>query len=127
MRNKTFSDMVREFSTAMGGDQPYVCNDKYEQMKMSLVVEEFNEVMDAWDNETEYKPDQAQVLKELCDLVYVIIGYANYRGWDFETAFHRVHTSNMSKLGDDGKPVLREDGKVMKSNNYKPADLKDLV
>ena len=42
-------------------------------------------------------------------------------------AFTRVHASNMSKLGPDGKPVLREDGKRLKGPNYKPADLSDLV
>lgn len=127
MRNKTLSDMVREFSEAMGGDKPYVRDDEYELMKMGLITEEFNEAMDAWDVETDQSVFKENVLKELCDLVYVIIGYANYRGWDFETAFHRVHTSNMSKLGEDGKPVLREDGKVLKGPHYKPADLKDLV
>lgn len=45
----------------------------------------------------------------------------------FSKAFSRVHESNMSKLGPDGKPVLREDGKVMKGPNYKKPDLSDLV
>jgi hypothetical protein len=45
----------------------------------------------------------------------------------FSKAFNRVHESNMSKLGPDGKPVLREDGKVMKGPNYKKPDLSDLV
>lgn len=42
-------------------------------------------------------------------------------------AFKRVHQSNMSKLGDDGKPIRREDGKIMKGPNYKAPDLSDLV
>jgi len=42
-------------------------------------------------------------------------------------AFKRVHTSNMSKLGDDGKPILREDGKIMKGPNYKEPYLTDLM
>lgn len=42
-------------------------------------------------------------------------------------AFRRVHESNMSKLGEDGKPILREDGKVLKGPNYKKPDLSDLV
>lgn len=42
-------------------------------------------------------------------------------------AFYRVHVSNMSKLGDDGKPIRREDGKIMKGPNYKAPDLSDLV
>ena len=42
-------------------------------------------------------------------------------------AFKRVHLSNMSKLGEDGKPILREDGKIMKGPNYKEPDLTDLI
>lgn len=42
-------------------------------------------------------------------------------------AFKRVHISNMSKLGDDGQPILREDGKIMKGPNYKEPDLTDLM
>ena len=42
-------------------------------------------------------------------------------------AFARVHESNMSKLGADGKPILREDGKVLKGPNYKKPDLTDLI
>ena len=48
-------------------------------------------------------------------------------GLPLEVAFNRVHASNMSKLDDDGKPIYREDGKVMKGPNYKPPHLKDLV
>jgi len=44
-----------------------------------------------------------------------------------EEAFRRVHASNMSKLGEDGEPIRREDGKVLKGPNYKPPDLSDLV
>lgn len=57
---------------------------------------------------------------------------ACYNQFDFTVrtvfeAFHRVHDSNMSKLGDDGKPVYREDGKILKGPNYKAPDLTDLV
>ena len=45
----------------------------------------------------------------------------------FRSAFARVHSSNMSKLGSDGMPVLREDGKVMKGSNYKKPTLTDLL
>lgn len=45
----------------------------------------------------------------------------------FEEAFKRVHESNMSKLGDDGKPIYREDGKVLKGPHYKPPNLEDLI
>jgi predicted HAD superfamily Cof-like phosphohydrolase len=107
-----------------------------------LVREESDEVQKA----------MAELLKELCDLRYVTEGallvepdparrkeisdlieefhsfVVEAFGEDiFEEAFLRVHLSNMSKLGDDGKPVRREDGKVMKGPNYKPPYLLDLV
>jgi predicted HAD superfamily Cof-like phosphohydrolase len=56
-----------------------------------------------------------------------ILAYAVTREWDIETAFKRVHESNMSKLTRDGRVVRREDGKVLKSEQYKPADLSDLI
>lgn len=55
-------------------------------------------------------------------------GATKYLGdLDFAEAFLRVHKSNMSKLGDDGKPIRREDGKVLKGPNYKKPELEDLV
>ena len=48
-------------------------------------------------------------------------------GWDLDEALDRVHESNMTKLGEDGKPIRREDGKVLKGPNYKAPDLTDLV
>ena len=48
-------------------------------------------------------------------------------GWDLDEAMYRVHESNMSKLDEHGKPVLRDEGKVLKGPNYKPPNLEDLV
>ena len=66
-------------------------------------------------------------LKELADLVYVCYQYAANMGWDLDKAMDRVHQSNMSKLGEDGLPIYRDDGKVLKGPNYKPPNLEDLV
>ena len=71
--------------------------------------------------------NEADILKELVDVVVVCVGMADTYGWNFDTAFERVHKSNMSKLDDDGRPIRRADGKVIKSKNYKPPDLSDLV
>ena len=67
------------------------------------------------------------ILKELRDLVYVCVGFADTYGWDFDTAFSRVHKSNVSKLDSNGDPIYREDGKILKSKLYKEPDLQDLV
>jgi len=70
---------------------------------------------------------RAEALKELADLVYVCYQYAANMDWDLDEALHRVHESNMSKLGKNGKPIYREDGKVLKGPNYAPPNLENLV
>jgi len=67
-------------------------------------------------------PPKEATLKELADLVYVCYQYAE----SIDEALDRVHKSNMSKLDKDGKPIYREDGKVLKGPDYKPPDLSDL-
>ena len=67
-----------------------------------------------------------EALKELADLTYVCFQLAAAAGWDLPEALDRVHESNLSKLVD-GKPVKREDGKVLKGPNYHPPVLIDLV
>lgn len=123
MRAKTNYQKVREFHSAFGIPLDVKITSKealsLRTLRGDLIVEEFVEVMEA---ETE-----EDLLKELTDLLYVVYGTAATFGWDIDTAFNRVHGSNMSKLGDDGKPIYREDGKVLKGPNYQPADLKDLV
>ena len=69
----------------------------------------------------------AEALKELADLVYVCYQYAENMGWFLDEALDRVHASNMSKLGEDGLPIYRDDGKVLKGPNYKPPTLTDLI
>ena len=86
------------------------------------MAEEYAEFMTAFECEP-----AADELKELADLVYVAFQYAENMEWDLEEALFRVHKSNMSKLGLDGKPIRRRDGKVMKGPNYEPPYLDDLV
>ena len=68
-----------------------------------------------------------EVLKELSDVVFVCYQFAAAYGLDLDAAMDRVFESNMSKLGDDGKPIYREDGKVLKGPFYRQPDLKSLV
>jgi len=89
------------------------------KLRRELIQEEFKELMEA--------PFLDEVMKEACDLVYVLLGMFVEFGWDFDEAFSRVHESNMSKLGEDGNPIYREDGKVLKGPNFEKADLSDLV
>jgi len=97
-------------------------------LQKNLIVEEFKEFLQAdLDMALMHPPDREACLKELADLIYVCAQYAENMDWDIEQALRRVHKSNMSKLGEDGKPIYREDGKVLKGPNYKPPDLSDLV
>lgn len=120
MMNATPLDMVKEFSLSM--DQPlgkeWSRMSELETLRFNLIAEEYEEVMSGKTEEN--------VLKELADLVYVTYGYAATFGWNLDEAVRRVHQSNMSKLVD-GKPLKREDGKVLKGPNYEPPNLEDLV
>ena len=93
-----------------------------------MIVEEFKEFLEAEQQLIMgLKVNSAECLKELADLVYVCYQYAANLGWDLDEALDRVHQSNMSKLDDNGNPIYREDGKVLKSKNYQPPNLTDLV
>ena len=99
-------------------------------MQMRLIEEEVKE-LDESATLLKYSPNdlnlQTEVLKELSDVVFVCYQFAAAFGLDLDTAMQRVFDSNMSKLGDDGKPIYREDGKVLKGPNYKKPRLDDLI
>lgn len=59
-----------------------------------------------------------EIADALGDLVYVIYGFALEMGYDLRAVIKEIHASNMTKLGEDGKPIYREDGKVLKGPNY---------
>ena len=110
--------MAQEFRTAYGLTNSMTNR----QTSANLIAEEYLEFLDAHDHE-----DRAECLKELCDLLYVCYQYGANMGWDLDEAYRRVHQSNMSKLGEDGKPLYRVDGKVLKGPRYFPPQLGDLV
>ena len=96
--------------------------------QLNLITEEFKEFLQADGMLFRHGQNvQVECLKELADLVYVCYQYAANMKWDLDEAMYRVHESNMSKLDEDGKPIYREDGKVLKGPNYKPPNLEDLV
>ena len=126
MKRTFISDQAKEFRTKYKLKSSQT-KDKRSYQK-NLIVEEFKEFLEAEgllfrQNNTIH----SEALKELADLVYVCYQYAENMGWFLDEALNRVHESNMSKLGEDGKPVYREEGKVLKGPNYKPPDLTDLT
>ena len=99
-------------------------------LQLNLICEEYQEFMEAHYQAVNYPqdtPSREHALKELTDLVYVAYQYAAAAGWDLDEALTRVHQSNLSKLDNNLRPIKREDGKVLKGPNYKPATLTDLV
>lgn len=116
--------MVRHFAKAMEQplDVPVAANETLEDMRWGLIREEMEELRDS----IFMRDSDADILKEMCDLVYVLYGYAATFGWDMDEALRRVHKSNMSKVGPNG-PIKREDGKVLKASTYRKPDLSDLV
>ena len=125
---ETLQDKLTKFHRAIG----HPINESFpapnhkihalKKLRRDLIKEEYKEVMDAI-----RLKDEEEVLKELCDLVYVCVGMCVSYGWNFDIAFNRVHNSNMSKLDDEGNPIYRKDGKVLKSDNYKPPSMKGLI
>ena len=125
-------DAVKAFTVAMGQpvgeDIQALENAELLEMRMGLIDEEVEEVSQEL---PVYRigggrMNKAAFTKELADLLYVTYGMAVTFGLPIDEVFERVHQSNMSKLGDDGKPLYRDDGKVLKGPNYQPPKLDDL-
>ena len=124
---KTFlSEQAKEFRSKYGLRNS--ADRQTRGVQHRIIVEEFKEFLEAEGMLFMHgRNHQEHALKELADLVYVCYQYAENMGWFLDEALNRVHESNMSKLGEDGKPIYREDGKVLKGPNYKPPDLSDLI
>ncbi len=112
-------------------------------MRMSLIAEEFSELVGAVygqaaraEIESSYRRavaaddgtrDTVETADALADLIYVIYGMALETGIDLPSVLAEVQRSNMSKLGADGKPVYREDGKVLKGPDYFPPNVEAVL
>jgi NTP pyrophosphatase (non-canonical NTP hydrolase) len=112
-------------------DQPInTVNEYVHELQANLITEEYLEFVGAFDAEFKtldtVEENRLAQLKELADLVFVCYQFAAARGWNLDAAMNRVFESNMSKLVD-GKPLRREDGKVLKGPNYQPPVLDDLI
>lgn len=122
---RTPSRLVREFHEAFGQpvhEGPFIPTDRVRDLRESLLSEEFNEYLRAsWDG------DIVGIADALADMIYVIYGTALVYGIDLDEVLAEVHRSNMSKLGEDGKPLRRHDGKILKGPNYSPPDLQPIL
>jgi len=93
-----------------------------QDLRVDLIAEELEELEVALANK-----DIIEVGDALTDLLYVVYGAGHAFGIDLDECFLEVHDSNMSKLGEDGRPIYREDGKVMKGPNYFSPNLRAII
>ena len=116
---------VWQFMHSFGQDtlmKPTLPNNDLAELRLDLIQEEVDELQDALDAK-----DIVEIADALTDILYVTYGAGHAFGIDLDTCFTEVHRSNMSKLGIDGKPIYREDGKVLKGRGYTPPQLAKII
>ena len=109
-------EKVKKFMQTFGQDiknKPSFPSEKIISLRSALIEEELSELKEAVKNK-----DINEVADALTDILYVTYGAGHAYGIDLDKCFDEVQNSNMSKLGDDGKPIYNESGKVMKGPNY---------
>ena len=114
-------EKVGLFMTTFGQEvkkKPSLSTDKINNLRTNLIEEELNEFKEAIS-----KKDLKEVADALTDILYVTYGAGHAFGINLDDCFEEVQKSNMSKLGNNGKPIYNEHGKVMKGPNYFKPDL----
>lgn len=116
---------VKKFMNTYGQDvkeKAEFPENKIVQLRIDLIEEELNELKEAIKNK-----DIVEVADALTDILYVTYGAGHSFGVNLDECFDEVQRSNMSKLGEDGKPIYNDSGKVMKGPNYFAPNLKKIV
>ncbi len=114
-------EKVRLFMKTYGQevkDKAEFSDAKTNKLRIDLIKEELEELTEAMQDE-----NLLEVADALTDILYVTYGAGHAFGIDLDKCFDEVQNSNMSKLGEDGKPIYNEAGKVMKGPNYFRPDL----
>tara|TARA_B100001059_G_C17524519_1_gene422448 strand:+ start:149 stop:538 length:390 start_codon:yes stop_codon:yes gene_type:complete len=118
-------ESVGDFMESFGQEvhnEPTLRDSQTQQLRYDLIDEELEELKMAFDND-----DIVEIADALTDLLYVVYGAGHAFGIDLDECFLEVHESNMSKLGEGGRPIYREDGKVLKGPDYFPPNLKEIL
>ena len=118
-------ELVGDFMEAFGQEvqlEPTWPDFNTRELRLELIQEELDELSDAVADR-----DMIQIADALTDLLYVVYGAGHAFGIDLDECFQEVHSSNMSKLGPNGKPIHREDGKVMKGPGFFEPDLENIL
>ena len=116
---------VKTFMETFGQEvktKPSFSTDKINSLRYDLIKEELEELKEAMENK-----DLLEVADALTDILYVTYGAGHAFGIDLDKCFEEVQNSNMSKLGEDGKPIYNDFGKVMKGPKYFKPDLTRFV
>ena len=116
---------VKNFMKTFGQEvktKPSFSTNKINGLRYDLINEELEELKVAIENN-----DLLEVADALTDILYVTYGAGHAFGIDLDKCFEEVQNSNMSKLGEDGKPIYNESGKVMKGPNYFKPDLTKFI
>lgn len=101
---------------------PEFPDEKVQKLRISLIEEELEELKEAIENK-----DVVGVADALTDILYVTYGAGAAFGIDLDKCFEEVHSSNMSKLDRDGRPIYREDGKILKGPDYFEPNLENII
>ena len=118
-------EKVGDFMEAFGQEVLYIPtmpDFNLSALRLDLIEEEVQELRDGLANKS-----MLEIADALTDILYVVYGAGHAFGIDLDDCFHEVHSSNMTKLGADGRPLYRDDGKVMKGPNYREPDLTKFV
>ena len=116
---------VKNFMETFGQEvksRPSLSSHKINALRYNLIKEELDEFKQALD-----KKDLLEVADALTDILYVTYGAGHAFGINLDACFEEVQNSNMSKLGEDGKPIFNDQGKVMKGPNYFKPDLSKFI
>ena len=116
------ADFHRAFNLPMRQSPSADVDKSLAKLRVALLQEEVGEFITASE-----KGDLVAIADALADITYVVYGTALTYGIDLDSALREVHRSNMSKLGNDGKPFIRDDGKVLKSERYFPPDIASVL
>ena len=103
-------------------DKAEFSDEKTNKLRIDLIKEELEELTQAMNDK-----NLLEVADALTDILYVTYGAGHAFGIDLDKCFDEVQNSNMSKLGEDGKPIYNESGKVMKGPNYFKPDLLKII
>ena len=125
MSTGTNFELVGDFMQAFGQSveyEPTWPDFNTRELRIDLIEEELDELKVAIETR-----DMVEIADALTDILYVVYGAGHTFGIDLDDCFDEVHASNMSKLGADGRPVYRDDGKVLKGPGFFAPDLESIL